>query len=409
MGRRNGGSRAFGWDIVRNDRGKIVGEVINEAETEIIRDLVNRVLLGESLRSLCRDLNRRGVLTSMGQHLIERQKTIRAERVALPEGWQAETEEDQERWDLDSAILEKKPARWNPNVLRRLLTAPRLVGHRAYKGDVISSAAWEPIIDLATFEEVKRILLDPSRQTNGGKYNRRLLLSGGLLRCGRCGGQLYSRPRPLIRNGQQLYETDDHGEPLLHESGRMAGKPIKKTQDTYVCIGLASDPAYENPDNCRNGRLRIIAEDLDAYLARAVMHRFVTSPALRDELVSRHDAADVQRANLEELEKIKNSMQLNEDDYRVERLIDRAEYLRNRAKLETQRAEAERKINSASGQRFLVNVPRDPDDLKAAYEEGTLEWRRSFLESVVESITVAPGVKGLNKFDPGRVKIKYRA
>ena len=69
----------------------------------------------------------------------------------------------------------------------------------------------------------------------------------------------------------------------------------------------------------------------------------------------------------------------------------------------------ESKINAASGQRFLTNVPRDPDELKAMYESGNHEWRRAFIESLVKEIMIRPGVRGLNKFDPARVEIKYRA
>ena len=69
----------------------------------------------------------------------------------------------------------------------------------------------------------------------------------------------------------------------------------------------------------------------------------------------------------------------------------------------------ETKINAASGQRFLTNVPRDPEELKATYENGNHEWRRAFIESLVEKIVIGPGVRGLNRFDPARVKIKYRA
>jgi hypothetical protein len=39
-------------------------------------------------------------------------------------------------------------------------------------------------------------------------------------------------------------------------------------------------------------------------------------------------------------------------------------------KLETQRREVDTKINAASGQRFLINVPRDREELRAAYETG---------------------------------------
>ena len=57
----------------------------------------------------------------------------------------------------------------------------------------------------------------------------------------------------------------------------------------------------------------------------------------------------------------------------------------------------------------LRDVPRDPEELKAAYESGNHEWRRAFIESLVDQVVVGPGVRGLNRFDPGRIKITYRA
>jgi hypothetical protein len=45
-------------------------------------------------------------------------------------------------------------------------------------------------------------------------------------------------------------------------------------------------------------------------------------------------------------------------------------YFKTKNKLETQRREVDTKINAASGQRFLTNLPRDREELKAAYEDG---------------------------------------
>jgi hypothetical protein len=83
--------------------------------------------------------------------------------------------------------------------------------------------------------------------------------------------------------------------------------------------------------------------------------------------------------------------------------MSRESYLHTQADLTSRRREVDMKINEASGQRFLRDdVPRDPEELKAAYEGGAYEWRRAFIESLVEKITIGPGVRGLNKFDPRR-------
>jgi hypothetical protein len=51
-------------------------------------------------------------------------------------------------------------------------------------------------------------------------------------------------------------------------------------------------------------------------------------------------------------------------------VIDRDTHLKTKNKLEIQRGEVDTKINAASGQRFLINVPRDREALKAAYGDG---------------------------------------
>ena len=107
------------------------------------------------------------------------------------------------------------------------------------------------------------------------------------------------------------------------------------------------------PDGCRNGKLRIIAEPLEDYVVKSVMARYLESPALAQALADQGDAAADHKANLRRLEEIKESLRVNEDDYRVERLIDRDTYLKTKNKLETQRREVETKINAASRSEVL--------------------------------------------------------
>jgi DNA invertase Pin-like site-specific DNA recombinase len=59
--RRNGGTRAFGY---RRVDGR---EEIDEDEAKIIREAADRILMGASLRSVCRDLNARGFRSVSGK------------------------------------------------------------------------------------------------------------------------------------------------------------------------------------------------------------------------------------------------------------------------------------------------------------------------------------------------------
>ncbi len=120
-------------------------EVIN-GEVEVIRELARRVLAGDPLGVLERDLNERGIHTSTG-------------------------------------------STWQKRTIVQLLTAPRAAGLRQYQGEVIGPAAWEPILDRATWEAVCAVLRNPDRRPKGITNTRRWLLSG-IVYCTECGSPL---------------------------------------------------------------------------------------------------------------------------------------------------------------------------------------------------------------------------
>lgn len=136
-----GGTRPFGFE---DDR-----KTIRPSEAVVIVELKNRFLAGESLRSLCFDLNERGIRTTTG-------------------------------------------GEWVPNVLRRMLRSGRISGRREHKGEIVADAEWQEIISPADSDRLRAVLADPTRRKN--ERVRRYLLAG-LLICGRCGEPMTSRPR----------------------------------------------------------------------------------------------------------------------------------------------------------------------------------------------------------------------
>jgi hypothetical protein len=70
--RTGGGSRPFGYRIIRHDQGEgaqrrwRVGGELELAEADAIKEAATRVLKGESLRSIAMDWNGRGVKTVGG-------------------------------------------------------------------------------------------------------------------------------------------------------------------------------------------------------------------------------------------------------------------------------------------------------------------------------------------------------
>jgi site-specific DNA recombinase len=136
-----GGRRPYGFEADR--------KTIRESEAIVVRECSRRVLAGESVRSVCRDLNEREVSTSTG-------KT------------------------------------WTPHVMRRMLMSGRISGQREHRGDLVTKAEWPGIIAPAETAKLRALLSDPARRTN---WSARRYLLNRLLRCGLCGATLVSRPR----------------------------------------------------------------------------------------------------------------------------------------------------------------------------------------------------------------------
>ena len=145
--RSGGGSRPFGYKIIRHDLGeggkrryRIIGEEIEPAEAEAIKEAAARVLRGESIRSIAFDFNDRGIKPVAG-------------------------------------------GRWAGSTLRRVLVSPRIAGLREHNGEVAGEAMWPAIIYRATHDRLVGLLGDPSRRRdNLGRPPRAPAGRSGLLR-----------------------------------------------------------------------------------------------------------------------------------------------------------------------------------------------------------------------------------
>lgn len=143
MGRSHG-RIAYGWTRTLLPDGSKV-ETVNKPQAVFVHELAERIVRGDSLRSIVADLNGRGVLSPTG-----------------------------------------KP--WGKNMLRHLVLRERNVGLRVYRGEVVGAGDWPPILDRALWEQVRAVLSDPQRRTSTSSAAVHLL--SGLARCGVCGGSM---------------------------------------------------------------------------------------------------------------------------------------------------------------------------------------------------------------------------
>lgn len=140
-----GGGRPFGYEQDRT--------TVRSEEAALVREMAARVLAGETVRSVARDLVARGVTSPRGVPL-------------------------------------------HSKAIRRILVNRRMAGVRAYEGAEYP-AVWPAILDDATSRRLRALLLDPERSR---PYPARSWLLSGFLVCGRCGHRLVSQPSQR-RNG----------------------------------------------------------------------------------------------------------------------------------------------------------------------------------------------------------------
>ena len=314
---------------------------VNEVEAAVIRDMVRRVLAGESIRSLT-------------------------------------------RWLIDCEVPTVNGGSWRTGTVRQMLTAARLSGQREWTprtpprgspadtprrgygmGEIVADAVWPAVISKADTARLRALLGDPARRTIPRGRPVRYLLSGGILRCGRCAGSMNSRSDP--------------------ESGRR-----------YACI--------KQPGTTKCGSMSVVAEPvdrlvtamlLDALLGIDLTHKSSGDGAGADEVQAKIDVAQERLTSLAQ-------------DYGGG-LITRAEYLAARQGTEVLLREAQGRQTGSARRAVLDDLPSDADALNVAWETWALERRRAVLTAVIDRVVVAPAAyRGRPTFDPDRVSVTWR-
>lgn len=170
---RPSGDLGYGWE--KHGSGTSARWTEHPHEAAVVREIVDRLLAGETLRGVTDSLNRRG-----------------------------EAAPNSAAWGKTSV---KKLALRESNIAVR-------VHHRGQPDEERFDGCWPPIVDRTKHQKVVALLGAPARQTNGAARPgaRRHLLSWGIGQCGVCGGKL----RAVTKRGRHgrpldLYVCDEKG------------------------------------------------------------------------------------------------------------------------------------------------------------------------------------------------------
>lgn len=167
---RPSGGLGYGWRKAEDG-----SYILDDAEAEIVREVVRRLTAGESLRAVTLDLNERGIPAPGTTHRRQHRRP-----------------------GNDAGAL------WGESGVRKIALRPSNAALRVHRGEVVGDAAWPAIVTVAQHRRAVTVLSDPDRMKNGGTAVRRHLLTYGIGRCGICG----SRLRVSVKGGHSLYVCD---------------------------------------------------------------------------------------------------------------------------------------------------------------------------------------------------------
>jgi hypothetical protein len=247
--------------------------------------------------------------------------------------------------ESNRGILEKY---WTDATLGRLLRNPRIVGDRAYEGQIVARDCWPAILDRETFARLQLTLNHPARQGAPPRHHKRL--ATGFAQCGLCGQSMSTTTRSGVRY--------------------------------YSCP--------TQPTGC--GRIHVHADRLEAWLLDQLLEqlRLELPPRAQDA-----DPGDTVRAMAELCR-----------DYYVDRIVPRAAFLSSRALLVRRADELSRRSGRRpEAARVLAAV--NPRKQLASLDLGQL---RDLLTDRLGKLVVNPMIKPpRGVFDARRLQCEWSA
>lgn len=170
-GKYRGGPRPYGYENG--------GMIVRESEAAVIREATAAVLAGRTLAGIARDLNQRGLKTSVGRE------------------WTYSR--------LKEMLLRPRNAGLSAHGLPGRKTYRSLITKERHEVEIVGDALWPAIVERDQWQALVDTLTDPGRRSQDGNDTR--WLGSGLYICGICGGRL--RPAPYggtkTRPGEKKY------------------------------------------------------------------------------------------------------------------------------------------------------------------------------------------------------------
>ncbi len=256
---------------------------------------------------------------------------------------------------------------WQRSAIHKMLRNPRYLGERWVNGEFVAPGSWEALVDPDTFAAAGARLRDQARRL-GASYTQKWL-GAGLFRCGVC--------------------DDDTTMLTSWGSYRLADRTIVNTR------------RYR----CRNARhLLRKAEPLDKYVSMVIAERLRGADVL-GLMENDRDVAAVRTLRAEA-----NGLRARSDSLAAEfadgLLTARQVHIAS-GRITGRLAAVEAKL-AAHGQRSALAALAGASDPGAAWL-GLGVVQRAAVVDTLAAVTVLAGARGRAPFEPGSVRIDWRA
>lgn len=268
---------------------------------------------------------------------------------------------------------------WHSTTVKSILSSARISGQRAYDPsgerrepqegrEILRAGNWEAIISPEETARIRAMLGSPDRRVSASSIR----LLSGIATCGRCGAGLVSGTNPRASNPSH--------------------------QRRYKC-----KKEFGRPER---GGLSVSAYPVEQLVVEAVITRLVNTTVPEHEL--ERDGSGVTAA----VDKIVAAKQRMEDMAREygAGLISRQEFHVARGAAHAAMSDAEKVLGRSTQDRALKGFPvGNEPELRRTWQEWTIPQKRAILAALIDTLVIDPQLPSGPRFNPNRVKLRFRA
>lgn len=342
------GKLLYGYTRTYGPNRELISIDPHPEQAPIVKEIYKRTLAGDSLYSISRSLNERGVPT---------RRPVRNPR--------------------------REGQGWITQSVRQVLQNPAYAGLRVHQGTVVGKARWKALIDEQSWKKAQGILQSPGRMTRTGDSTAKHLLSG-IATCGICGSPMLTAKQYAGRNRDR--------------AGNKIPTQEREVYRAYTCKG---------PNGTSGFHVSMKTDHLDLLVTEAILARLERPDFLPAIGEGGENTEDAREAILSEIAEHQAWLDLVRDRAMQERNLDLLFDQERRVKPLID--EAQKRLEKLGDIDPAVLALAGESDIRQAWQKLDLQSQRKVIRAIaVPHVYRAPeGTRGRKGPRPDRIRIEW--